>query len=172
VTFLRPGVVRHAGRGATHVGVARGPPSLGRQVAALFTASGLPCTHAADLGALLWRKAVVNAAINPITACLRLPNGEVLRRPESRLLSRVAAAEAAAVAAAEGVEVGDAWGAVRSVLEATASNRSSMLQDIEAGRRTEVDSITGEVVRAARRRGVAVPANAGLLRVVRALRAP
>ena len=169
VTFVGPGVVRHAGRGDLVVGTARGPSSAARRVARLFNASGLPCRTTTRLQAVLWRKAVVNAAINPVTACLGIQNGRVLDSAESRLVCRMAALEAAAVARAEGAPVGEPWAEVRRVLTATAPNRSSMLQDIEAGRPTEIDAITGEVVRAARRHGIAVPVNAGLLRAVRAL---
>lgn len=169
VTFLRPGVVRHAGRGDLVIGVSRGAPSLARRVAALFEASGLRCRTTTRLPSLLWKKAVVNAAINPVTACLRLENGQVLERPESRLASRFAAQEAAAVARAAGWPVGRPWQEVRGVLAATARNRSSMLQDIEAGRPTEIESINGEIVREAAEHGIDVPVNAGLLHAVRAL---
>lgn len=169
VTFLRPGAVLHAGRGETVVGAARGSPGLARRTAALFTDAGIECRVTTRLPSLLWKKAVVNAAINPLTACLRVENGRVLERTESRLTARLAAEEAGAVARAEGSPVRRPWDDVRRVLAATAHNRSSMLQDIEAGRRTEVESITGQIVRAARRHGLEVPVNAGLLRAVRAL---
>ncbi len=167
VTFVRPGLVRHAGKGDLVVGTARGPPSLARTVARHLSTSGLACATTGNLHALLWRKAVLNAAINPVSAMLRVANGHVLGAVESRLIARMAAGEAAAVAGAEGVRVHHPWAEVRRVLVATASNRSSMLQDLESGRPTEIDSITGEIVRVARTHGIEVPVNRGLLRAVR-----
>jgi 2-dehydropantoate 2-reductase len=170
VTFLGPGHIRHAGRGQTALGVARGPRSLALDTAALFSRAGLAASVAGDLDRVLWEKAVVNAAINPLTAVLRCANGELMDRSDARLVSQGAAREAAEVARARRVAVSlDPWSSVARVLAATAANRSSMLQDVEAGRRTEIDAITGEIVRLARAHGVNAPVNRGLLALVRAL---
>jgi 2-dehydropantoate 2-reductase len=170
VTFLAPGRIRHAGRGQTLLGVARGPRSLASEVAALFARAGLVSSVADDLDRILWEKAVVNAAINPLTAILRCPNGEILACPEARLVSKGGAREACAVALAQGVRVApDPWPRVERVLRATAANRSSMLQDVEAGRPTEIEAITGEIVRLAGARSITTPISRGLLSLVRAL---
>lgn len=169
VTFVGPGVIRHAGRGSTAVGTARGPAATALRVARLFSGARLNAHFERDLSSALWRKAVVNAAINPITAVLRVPNGQVLDRPDARVLSQVLALEAARVARAEGCRVPDPWAEAVRVMRASAANRSSMLQDIEAGRKTEIDSITGEIVRRALKRRIPAPANAAMLRLVEGL---
>jgi 2-dehydropantoate 2-reductase len=88
------------------------------------------------------------------------------------LLAKAAAREAAAAARASGARVAhDPWPEIARVLLETPSNRTSMLQDVEAGRQTEVDAITGEVVRAAARHGIPAPVNAALLSLVHALSA-
>ncbi|MCB9487896.1 MAG: hypothetical protein H6684_04100 [Deltaproteobacteria bacterium] len=118
---------------------------------------------------LLWEKLVINAAINPVTAMLRVRNGEIATNPDARTLALAAASEAVDVARALGVALdkGAMLARVIQVAEATAANRSSMLADVEAGRRTEIDAINGAVVREAARLGIEVSANVDLLRRIR-----
>jgi 2-dehydropantoate 2-reductase len=119
---------------------------------------------------LLWTKLAVNAAINPLSAILGLPNGELLRLPGARAQLIAAAAEVGVVAQAAGIALPvDPVARALQVAEATAPNRSSMLQDVEAGRRTEIEAITGAVVARAEALGVPVPVNRELLAQVRAL---
>jgi 2-dehydropantoate 2-reductase len=111
--------------------------------------------------ALVWGKLVVSTAINPLTALLDAPNGALLERPGARTLMAELARETAAVAQALGVELpfADAVSAVEAVAQRTAANRSSMLQDVRRGARTEIDAICGAVVRAGEQAGVATPLN-------------
>jgi 2-dehydropantoate 2-reductase len=94
----------------------------------------------------VWEKLAVNAGINATTALARVENGALVDGPAGAV-AREAARETARVARAEGVDLADeaAVAAVERVASATAVNRSSMLQDVEAGRRTEVDAIAGFV---------------------------
>ncbi len=170
VNRVGPGRIRYAGGGRAVVGAVTSGAEIVRRSAALFTKSGIPTKTTRDLDAVLWGKAVVNAAVNPVTAVLGCLNGEILKRPEARLIAHLAAHEATQVALAHGVAVpNDPWPAVAGVLKDTASNRSSMLQDVEAGRPTEVDAITGEIVRVGARHRVPTPANRGLLALVESL---
>jgi 2-dehydropantoate 2-reductase len=170
VTTIGPGRIRYAGGGKAVVGPSRASVRLARQVASLFSRAGIPTRVTATLDRVLWQKAIVNAAVNPVTAVLRCTNGEVLSRPEARLVARLATEEAAAVARAHGIPLtARPWPMVEGVLRTTAGNRSSMLQDLEAGRPTEIEAITGEVVRVARQHAVPVPVNRALLQLVRSL---
>jgi 2-dehydropantoate 2-reductase len=121
--------------------------------------------------ALLWSKLVVNAAINPLTALLRIPNGELLARPAARTLMAAVATEAAAVAACFGQSLTyrDPVAAAEAVAHRTASNTSSMLQDVLRGAPTEIDAICGAIVAAGEECGVPVPVNRTLWLLVRAL---
>lgn len=170
VTTVAPGELLHAGSGETVIGPFRG---VGRPeaaaVAEAFTAAGLQTRTSDDITMELWRKAVLNSAINPICALVRRPNGALLELQDLTSLAFEVLEESCAVAAAEGhplapAAMEEAW---RAVVEATTANRNSMLQDLERGRRTEVEAITGAIVAAARRRGVATPANTALLKLVR-----
>ncbi len=171
VTFVRPGEVRHAGIGDTVIGPWRGVTSedvvLVRDV---LEEAGLPTRIASDIRSELWAKLIVNAAINPVAALTGLANGGLVRdRALARLLQDVGR-ETAAVAAAAGTHV-DADGAVRRialVARRTAANRASMLQDLDRGRRTEVDAITGAILRAAEASGADAPLNRALYALVKA----
>lgn len=123
--------------------------------------------------ALLWGKLVINAAINPLTALLRVPNGELLRRPTARALMQAVAIESAQVANGLGISLpyADPIAAVENVARATANNRSSMLQDVERGAPTEIDAICGAIVRHGEQASVSTPLNRALWQLVTALQA-
>lgn len=170
-TLLEPGRVRHAGRGLTHLAE---QPGLARSVgpiAGLFNAAGFETHLTHNPASLIWGKLVVNCAINPLTALLRVPNGALLESPDARAIMAAAACEAAAVAAALGIALPYDDPAARAewVAQTTARNRSSMLQDVLRGAPTEIDVITGAVVAEGRRLDVPAPVNALLLQLVRAL---
>jgi 2-dehydropantoate 2-reductase len=134
----------------------------------LLAAAGFEVRIAPGVTALLWGKLVVNAAINPLTALLRVPNGALLERPTTRALLAETASEAAAVAAAQNVTLPypDPVAMVTSVAQRTAANRSSMLQDVLRGAPTEIDAINGAVVRTAEQLGVPAPINRVLWQLV------
>jgi 2-dehydropantoate 2-reductase len=168
--FVAPGRVRHTGAGRAIVGRVAGRPSPAAAVARLLRDAGVPTTVTGDLQSVLWQKAIVNAAVNPLTALLRCRNAELLERPEAMLLAQLAAEEATQVARAARIRVKrDPWPGIVQILRETSENRTSMLQDVEAGRQTEIEAITGEIVRVAHARRVPVPVNEALLRLVRSL---
>jgi len=138
---------------------------------ALLRQAGFAVEVALDIEGILWGKAVVNAAINPLTALWRVPNGELLATADRRALLADLAREAAAVAAARGITLPypDPVARVEEVCRATAANRSSMLQDIERGRPTEIDSINGVIVAEGRRLAVPTPLNETIWRLVRGM---
>lgn len=165
-TLLGPGQVRAGGSGPTHVAP---HPRLESLVDLLQTA-GFEVQVAQDLESLVWGKLAINAGINPLTALLEVPNGELLERPAARQLMAEAAAETAKVAQARGVELpyADPTQAVEQVAARTASNLSSMLQDVQRGAPTEVDAINGAVSELGRESGVMTPVNRTLWKLVRA----
>ncbi len=152
----------HAGSGTTRIGsptaAAPEPPWFDS-----FSQAVPDCHWEPDMVASLWRKLAINAAINPLTALLRCTNGELAGDPADQV--RTLCAEITAVAQAAGMEraVESLERAVFDVIDNTAGNRSSMLQDVEAGRPTEIDYITGWLVEQAQELGIDTPANAALL---------
>ena len=171
------GVVRCTGVGELHVGELAGaddatqttPSHRARRVAAACRAAGLSTTADPGMATRRWRKLAVNAGINTVTALTRTENAAVLAEPAAAVAAR-AARETARVARARGVELTDetAAAAVREVASATADNRSSTLQDVLAGRPTEVDAINGAVVRRGEAAGVDTPTNRTLAELLRA----
>lgn len=172
-TLIRPGVVRHAGHGPTYIGrdAALGPAQSAYlpDLTALFNAAGFHTHLVDDTDALVWGKLAVNAAINPLTALLRVPNGFLVAHEALLAIMRRTAAEVAAVAAAQGIVLADDAGRALAVARATAANRSSMLQDVERGAPTEIGAICGAIARVGATVGVATPLNARLYRLVRQL---
>jgi 2-dehydropantoate 2-reductase len=171
VTFVGPGEVYHAGEGDTYIGPFEGTgPEAADDVVAAFNESGLPSHRVEDIRAELWLKAIVNACINPLTALLRVPNGYLLRTEATEQIVRHVIREGVEVAARHDVNlVPDAvFERVASVVRATGANRSSMLQDLERGRRTEIDAINGAIARLGREGGRPAPRNDLLAQLVRA----
>lgn len=117
-----------------------------------------------------WVKLVVNACINPITALLRVPNDYLLRSKELELVVRRVAEEVYAIASRMGVELpGDPVAEVFRVAEGTAGNISSMLSDVLACRKTEIDFINGAVVKLGEKLGIPTPYNEVLYYLVKSL---
>jgi 2-dehydropantoate 2-reductase len=133
-----------------------------------FVAAGLDARVGDDVDLLLWRKLLIVAVINPLGALTGRTNGAIVTDDDLIPRARALCAEAAAVARAEGVDPADAWEAVVAAARATAANRNSMLQDLDAGRPTEIDAISGAIVRRAKAHGIAVPLTETMLRLVRA----
>ena len=171
--LLAPGRIRHAGGGDTLLGFSPANEGRVRHISDLLCLAGFPTRVTSEIRTALWGKVAVNAGINPLTALLGVTNGELLERPDAEALMVAATQEAAAVATAHGIELeADAATRVREVARLTASNRSSMLQDVLRGAPTEIDAISGAVVRDGRRLGVPTPVNEVLWTLVRAMRDP
>jgi 2-dehydropantoate 2-reductase len=173
VTRRDEGRIIHAGPGPIYIGAPPGSqvsPSEIAGVADLFCRAGLECQAHPDIQTLLWEKLLVNAGINPLTALLRVPNGALPELPGAWGLAVAAAREAQAVARAAGIKVtGDPETRLRQVCTATANNRSSMLQDVLAGRPTEIEALNAQVVKHGTALGVPTPVNHLLTQLVRAL---
>lgn len=166
-TLLGPGLVRPGGEGIISVGrnVAVGPLEAALRLAK-FNVQVVE-----DAQSLVWGKLVINAAINPLTAMLKIPNGELLERPSARLLLGTLAREAAQVAQAENIHLpfDDAVQAAEEVARKTAANHSSMLQDILRGAPTEIDAICGAIVRTAAKHKIDTPVNWACWQLVKSM---
>jgi 2-dehydropantoate 2-reductase len=167
----QPGVVFCGGMGVTTLAARPALDARLRQVAALFHRAGLDTNLADDIAGLVWGKLAVNAAINPLTAALRVPNGDLLAWEWTRAMMARAAEEVAAVASAQAIALPFADPAAQParVAERTARNVSSMLQDVLRGAPTEIEAINGAIVRIAQMLGVDTPVTAWLYELVKAV---
>lgn len=166
-TLLSSGRVRPGGEGLVSLGH---HPRLG-PLADLLRLGGFTLEIHQDLQALIWGKLVVNAAINPLTALLQMPNGGIISRPSARQLSADLAREVAAVAAAQGIHLThlDPIAVSEGVAVRTAANHSSMYQDILRGAPTEIDAICGAVVQISQQHGVSTPVNYAMWKLIHAV---
>jgi 2-dehydropantoate 2-reductase len=165
-TLVGAGVVKAGGEGPISI---EQNPALGPLEAVLKSAN-FDVQIVDDALSLIWGKLVINSAINPLTALLRVKNGELLERPSARELMGILARETTQVAIAEKVNLpfGDPVIAVEDVARKTAANHSSMLQDVLRGAPTEIDSICGAVVKYGEKHQIATPANWACWQLVKA----
>jgi len=165
-TILGPGHVKEGGLGQTFAVAPDFAIGLLRQ-AGFET---FRCSEK-EVESLLWGKLCINCGINALTGLLRVENGKLLEITGTCELMEQAAMECADVALAKGIPLPfqDPAARVKEVAQSSASNRSSMYQDIMRGAPTECDAIYGSVVREARRQGIDTPANRILWTMIRAL---
>lgn len=159
-------VIVHVASGMTHIGPARDQEGDYSYLADRFQHVLPDVAWHDNIRPQMWHKLAVNCVINPLTALLDCPNGELKHHPEE---VATLCAEVAAVVEREGIHtsVDDIRYYVEEVIESTAQNISSMLQDIRALRHTEIDYITGYLLKRARAHGISVPENVRLYEQVK-----
>jgi 2-dehydropantoate 2-reductase len=166
-TLLGPGQVKSGGDGLISI---EAHPKLTR-ITEYFQQAHFSVHKTTEIESLIWGKLAVNAAINPLTAILDIPNGDLLKSQPSRKLLGLAAIEVEMVAKATGIHLpfDDMVGAVEEVVQRTAHNQSSMLQDMRRGAPTEIEAINGAVVQAAEKVGLSAPVNRTLYLIVKSM---
>lgn len=170
-TFLGPGKIRHAGNGPTHMAMADGDQSKLKDFASALSAAGFEIHVDKDVAGMVWSKLVVNVGINALTALLNLKNGQLLDYEDVKAIMSDLVKEAAEVAKARGVKLDyeDPLETVYKVAAATGANYSSMLQDFQKKRQSEIDFINGAIINEAKALGLKVPVNETMTRLVRSM---
>jgi len=164
-----PGRVTCTGIGEVVLGAhGGGKSSHADRAGDAFDQCGINTIVGTDMPTRRWKKVAVNAGINPVTALARAKNGALQSEP-LRTIAQQATKESARTARQSGVPLSnrEAIAELERVVTATAVNRSSMLQDVDAGKRTEIDAICGVVRERADRYGVDVPTTKTLLGLIR-----
>ncbi|WP_130834225.1 2-dehydropantoate 2-reductase [[Erwinia] mediterraneensis] len=159
-------LIRHVAHGTTHIGPVM-PAGSGLSELADTLHQALPDVAWHDnITLACWQKLAVNCVINPLTVEYSCQNGAL--RSYSEQITTLCE-ELSAVMAREGMHTSSdsLYDHVLNVIESTAANTSSMLQDVMAQRRTEIEYITGYLLRRARAHGIAVPANTRLYEMVK-----
>jgi 2-dehydropantoate 2-reductase len=165
---IAPGVVKHHGGEAITIG-AHPYSSAYRD---LLSAGGFEVSIVDDIQQMIWEKAIINSAANPVGAILRMRNGEMAAKPDAMALMDALITEACGAALADGCTV-DPVGMrqrLRTILEASASNRCSMLQDVLHGRETEINDINGVILEIAEKFGIQTPVQRTVTQLVRSIR--
>ncbi|TVX94264.1 ketopantoate reductase family protein [Paenibacillus agilis] len=164
--------VIHTGEGETWLGNPIDPNDHAvREWCNLFQEAGFQAFVSNNIEDNIYRKLIVNAVINPLTALLRLRNGELLQSEKRLQLMREVFEEVIAIYRLQGIPVhaDEAWDNLIRVCRATASNTSSMLADVLAERTTEIDAITGQLLRIADAHQYDSPVQRYLYRSIQAL---
>lgn len=169
VTRIRAGIVAVTGLGELIIGYRRRKPDERLMRVKEFLEGSVRVVE--DIEPYRWLKLVVNAVINPLTTLLNAPNRVVVEVDSIWRIAEMIVGEALALIDKLGIKlpVDDVLGYVRRVAEATGNNISSMLQDVRAGRRTEIDFINGAIVRLARENDIDAPVNSLLTLLVKGL---
>jgi len=167
-----PGRIRQTGAGATKIRRADGAASpFVAELAEKLSAAGLAGHDSPEVMSIIWEKAAFNAAFNALCAISFCPVGAVAAHPCARELALEAAEEALAAGRANGVEMSRErlMESMEMAMSQHTHHKPSMLQDMLAGRKTEIESINGAIYKLARAKGLEAPVNGVLYRLVRFL---
>ncbi|CRK80591.1 2-dehydropantoate 2-reductase [Neobacillus massiliamazoniensis] len=146
--------VCHNGEGVTKVAVFKGDPTALHVLATALPSDFLMNEHD-DFYEMLLHKLIINAIINPLTAILQVENGQLLENPYYYKAARNLFAEVAAIVNLKHAE--QHFEQICHICRQTAANRSSMLKDVEANRKTEIDAILGFLLEEATKNGKKAP---------------
>ena len=159
-------IIIHVASGVTHIGPAREQDGDYSYLADTLQEVLPDVAWHNNIRPQLWQKLAVNCVINPLTALWNCPNGELKNHPQ---LVATLCNEVASVIEREGLHTSadDIRCYVEQIIDSTAENISSMLQDVRGLRHTEIDYITGYLLKRARAHGINVPENARLYDMVK-----
>ena len=172
-TVAAPGHVLHAGKGMTFIGEVNGKMTdrLTR-VARAFTGAGIEVTTTPNVLKEIWSKLALNVCTLPTSALLRFYAPQLVQHDAMLGLMRSLLREVVAVAQAQGIalDFDERWEAITGLLKRCGPNaKSSMLQDVEKGRHTEIDVINGAIVEAGQRLSIATPYNDAMVKMTKSL---
>lgn len=171
-TLLGPGRVKHPGHGMTYLGELDGSRSERLlAVDAALREAGFETTLSDRILDEVWKKLALNCCTLPTSALLRFLAHELVAYPAAKEQMAMILREVVAVARAKGIglDYDERWAAITGLLEKAVGGKASMLQDVEAGRQTEIEVINGAIARAGREAGVPTPVNDTMVAMVTAL---
>jgi 2-dehydropantoate 2-reductase len=174
-TVLAPGHVLHAGQGRTFMGELDGSdsPRL-RQIVETFNQAGIAVEPSGQVLKEIWSKLALNVATLPTSSTVRVTADHLLDTPEMQELMKDLLREVVAVANAQNIplDFNERWDAITGLLRKLAPHtKGSMLQDVEAGRQTEIDVMCGAIVEAGTRLNIPTPCNRAMIGLIKGLEA-
>lgn len=169
-----PYQVKHTGEGETWIGHEDPNYSLSRiqenNLVNYLKNAGITVNSSKNIKSIVWKKLLINAVINPLTAILKVRNGELIASPHWKQLMRTLYEEGRNVAISLRIDLSDQlWEELVKVCEATAMNTSSMLRDTLEDKATEVDWINGAIIRIAEQRQLTVPTHQAIYRIIKGI---
>ena len=170
--FSKSGIIRHTGRGKTILGELNGSQSKRlKAIVHLFNEVGIETQASDDIMKEIWVKVIINSCINPLTAFFTCKNGYLLENPLLEKTVEIICKESTAIAQAEGISVStlDMIQRTKEVIKDTAHNYSSMLQSVLQGKKTEIESINGKLIRIGKQHRIDTSLNKILIELVTSL---
>jgi len=170
--LIHPGTVKHVAFGKTSFGLVSGKGNgFSHQVKDILSRSGFLVKTTQNIQLKMWHKLLANATICPLGTILHTRNGDILDRPSTERIFDAILDEGLALA--KHLLPQEDFSASRefilTIIEKTRNNKCSMLQDIERGRRTEIDFMNGFIVRESRKYGLKTPINSAITELIRYL---
>lgn len=163
-TLLGPGRIKWAGRGPTRLGALEPSPTTDAaliKIIEMLNKAGIETVLETNIERAVWEKLLINAGINALTAIFGVKNGTLISNKSLNEIMHAAVGEAVIVAQKLGFSFTpeDTIKRTEDVCRRTAENLSSMLQDVQRGKQTEIDYINGAIVKEAERLGIPTPLN-------------
>ena len=172
--LIEPGRVKHPGTGMTYIGELTGKRTARlERIAETLRGAGMETTLSERILDEVWKKLALNACTLPTSSLLRFLSHELVAHEPAKALMAEILKEVVAVANAQGIglDYQERWAAITGLLEKAVGGKSSMYQDAEAGRRTEIEVINGAIVEAGSKSGVPTPVNTAMMLMVQAAEA-
>jgi 2-dehydropantoate 2-reductase len=170
--FEKPGLIKHTGIGKTIIGELNGDKSERlSELQSIFNNSDIKTTISSDIFKELWIKTIVNSSINPLTSIFNCKNGYLLENPVLEKIVEKVCKESTDIANANGISLSyfSMIKKTKEVINGTAENFSSMLQSIQKGKKTEINSINGKLVELGKKCGIEPTLNEILIYSVKSL---
>lgn len=164
---IEPGVVRHNGGSAVFIEEHHDAKAYSKA----FSAAGFSVTISREIKKMIWEKAILNSAANPLGAILGLQNGRMAAMPDVMDIVDELIQEGCHVAETDGIilDPPSVQKKMRQILEDTSTNRCSMLQDVLHRRETEIEEINGAIVDLGKENGIPTPVQNTVRRLVRSI---
>jgi 2-dehydropantoate 2-reductase len=171
VIFVKPGEIHHSGMGETVIGEIDGKKTERiKKICSMFNNTGIKTKISNDIKKDVWAKTIINSAINPVTAITGLKNGYLLKIPMLTGFMGQVCLEGVRVANKSGVFFdSDVFEETKKTAGLTAENKSSMLQDLQNRKKTEIDFINGAIAKTGKMHGIETPLNSMLTVLVKVL---
>ena len=152
ISKIKAGISEHKGLGFTYLGnINKIRSELLDNISETLTEQDIDCSVVPNIEDYVWLKAIINSAINPIATLAEVKNGK-LRNPELNDEVKSLCEESSNIATSNGIRLPlDPWEEINKIIEKTADNKCSMLQDLENNQQTEIDAINGELIRIAKK---------------------
>jgi 2-dehydropantoate 2-reductase len=173
--FSKPGEISHTGKGMTILGELDGHRSARlEKIKRIFNEAGIPTQVSDDIIKEIWMKTIINSSINPITAFFGCKNGYLLENPLLENIVERVCMESTAIASSQGISVfpPEMITKTKEVIRDTAANYSSMFQSLQQGKRTEIDSINGALMRTGEKLHIDITLNKILTELIISLSLP